>query len=232
MLTLLFFNSQATAASTVWFCVETECSSMTVTFGGVTHPKTLNCENMLSFDGASAGTYSYSVSGCGLTSSGSVTVDGTSSYYVTICPPSGWPCCPIGCGDSGDYKCSCSVPPVPAQYFVSSNGDCGTGVPCFKKIQDAVNNAPDGSEILVRQGIYEESISLTSAKTVTVKGGYDSEYSGQTANTTFIQGLGKTTIQASSGSLKYQMLSHTPSRRHLDRSGNRHGVCVGGRGLL
>ena len=108
MLTLSFFHSQATAASTVWFCIETECSSMTVTFGGVTHPKTLNCENMLSFDGASAGTYSYSVSGCGLTSSGSVTVDGTSAYSITICPPSGWPCCPVGCGTNGDYKCSCS----------------------------------------------------------------------------------------------------------------------------
>ena len=108
MLTLSLFNSQATAASTVSFCIEVSCSSMTVTFGGVTHPKTLNCDNMLSFDGASPGTYSYSVSGCGLTSSGSVTVDGTSSYSITICPPSGWPCCPIGCGTGGDYKCSCS----------------------------------------------------------------------------------------------------------------------------
>ena len=70
---------------------------------------------------------------------------------------------------------------------------------------------PSGTDILVRQGAYEESISLTSAKTLVVKGGYDSEYSGQTANATFIQGLGQTTIQATGGSLKFQMLSMLPS---------------------
>ncbi len=99
---------------------------------------------------------------------------------------------------------------VRAQYFVGSGGDCGNETPCYSKIQDAVDAAPDRSEILVRQGTYEESISLTSAKTVTVKGGYDSAYSGQTANTTFIQGIGQTTIQATGGSLKFQMLSILP----------------------
>ncbi len=94
-----------------------------------------------------------------------------------------------------------------AQYFVSSNGDCGTGQPCYSKIQEAIDAAPDGSDILVRQGTYEESIRLTSAKAVLVKGGYDSSYSQQTANTTFIQGLGQTTLQATGGSLKFQMLS-------------------------
>ena len=93
-----------------------------------------------------------------------------------------------------------------AQYFVSSDGNCGEKSPCYGKIQNAVDAAPDGSEILVRQGIYEESISLRSAKTVTVKGGYDAAYSGQTANKTFIQGIGGTSIQAQTGSLKFQML--------------------------
>ncbi len=64
---------------------------------------------------------------------------------------------------------------------------------------------------MVKQGAFEESISLTSAKTVVVKGGYDSEYSQQTAATTFIQGVGQTTIQATGGSLKFQMLSMLPS---------------------
>ena len=91
-----------------------------------------------------------------------------------------------------------------AQYFVSSDGDCGTGEPCYSKIQEAIDDAPDGSEILVRQGTYNESISLTNAKAVVVKGGYDSEYSLQTDNATFVYGQ---TLQASSGSLKYQMLS-------------------------
>ena len=120
MLTLSLFNSQAAAASTVSFCIELECSSTTLTFGGVTHPETLNCDNMLSFDGVPAGEYSFYISGCGLTSSGSVTVDGTSSYSRIICPPSGWPCCPIGCGANGDYKCSCSVPTAPALTVTTS----------------------------------------------------------------------------------------------------------------
>jgi len=96
------------------------------------------------------------------------------------------------------------------QYFVSSDGDCGAGQPCYGKIQDAIDAAPDGSDILVKQGVYEESISLGSAKTVLVKGGYDSAYTQQIANTTFIQGLGQTTIQATGGSLKFQMLSILP----------------------
>ena len=96
---------------------------------------------------------------------------------------------------------------VRAQYFVSADGDCDEQNPCYSTIQDAVNNAPDGTEIWVKQGTYEESISLTIAKTVLVRGGYDSEYIVQTANTTFIQGIGQTTIQASAGSLKFQMLS-------------------------
>jgi len=33
-------------------------------------------------------------------------VNGTSSYTVTICPPSGGACCSPGCGTSGAYNCS------------------------------------------------------------------------------------------------------------------------------
>ena len=102
------------------------------------------------------------------------------------------------------------------QYFVSSNGDCGTKTPCYSAIQDAIDAAPDGSDILVRQGTYEESIRLTSAKTVVVKGGYDSSYNQQTGNTTFIRGLVRTTIQAPSGSLKFQMLSIQPGGTWTD----------------
>ena len=106
ILTLSLFNSRATAASTVIFCLEASCSSMTVIFGGQTHSSTLNCDRNVGWTGVPAGTYSYSVSGCGLTGSGSITVDGTSSYMVSICPPSGGACCSTGCGTSGAYNCS------------------------------------------------------------------------------------------------------------------------------
>ena len=91
--------------------------------------------------------------------------------------------------------------------YVNKDGSCGGEPLCHTTIQAAIEAASTGSVILVKQGTYAESISLTSAKTLTVKGGYDSAYSGQTANTTFIQGIGQTTIQASSGSMKFQMLS-------------------------
>ena len=88
--------------------------------------------------------------------------------------------------------------------YVNSDGICGGKTPCYSKIQDAIDAAPDGSDILVRQGTYNESISLKSDKTVVIKGGYNSTYSQQTDNATFVYGQ---TIQAYSGSLKYQMLS-------------------------
>ena len=90
--------------------------------------------------------------------------------------------------------------------YVSSDGNCGTKKPCYSKIQEAINNATTGSTILVKQGIYAESISLGSGKTLLIKGGYNEAYSQQTANTTFIQTSGPTSIKASSGSLKLQMI--------------------------
>ena len=32
--------------------------------------------------------------------------------------------------------------PARAQYFVSGNGDCGGRTPCYGKIQDAIDEAP------------------------------------------------------------------------------------------
>ena len=105
ILTLSVFHLQASAASTVTFCLEISCSSMTAIFGGRTS-STLNCDNDVTFTEVSAGTYSYSVSGCGLSGSGSGYVNGTSSYRITWCPPSGWPCCSTGCGSGGSYNCT------------------------------------------------------------------------------------------------------------------------------
>ena len=91
--------------------------------------------------------------------------------------------------------------------FVSSDGNCGSKTPCYASIQGAIDDAVAGSAILVKQGAYEESVSLESAKTLLIKGGYNSTYDQQAANTTFIQAPGPTTIKASSGSLKFQMIN-------------------------
>ena len=96
---------------------------------------------------------------------------------------------------------------VSAPQYVSDDGTCGGKSPCYPSIQDAIDNAATGSVILVKQGTYEESLSLESDKTLTIKGGYNEEYDQPTANTTFIQPSGPTTIKASSGSLKFQMIN-------------------------
>ncbi|MDZ7696968.1 MAG: PQQ-binding-like beta-propeller repeat protein [Deltaproteobacteria bacterium] len=93
------------------------------------------------------------------------------------------------------------------KFYVSSTGDCGNEQPCYDSIQAAVDDADTGSVILVKQGTYPESINLGNSKMILIKGGYDSNYEQQTANTTFIQAPGQTTIQAPSGSLKFQMLT-------------------------
>ena len=52
-----------------------------------------------------------------------------------------------------------------------------------------------GSVILVKRGIYVESLNLKSDKTLLIKGGYNSTYDQQTANATFIQAPGPTSIK-------------------------------------
>ena len=91
--------------------------------------------------------------------------------------------------------------------YVSSDGNCGTKAPCYSKIQDAINAADTGSAILVKQGTYAESLNLGSNKTLLIKGGYNDAYDQQTANTTFIEASGPTSIMTSSGSLRFQMIN-------------------------
>jgi len=97
-----------------------------------------------------------------------------------------------------------------SELYVSSNGDCGDRSPCYDAIQGAIDAAVTGSVILVKQGTYAESISLGSAKTLLIKGGYNSTYDQQTADTTFIQQPGRTTVQAPGGSLTFQMVTIRP----------------------
>jgi len=94
-----------------------------------------------------------------------------------------------------------------AMLYVSNNSNCGGNSPCHRTIEAAIDAASTGSAILVKQGTYAESLNLRSAKTLLIKGGYNDAYDQQTANTTFIQAPGPTTIKASSGSLKFQIIN-------------------------
>jgi uncharacterized repeat protein (TIGR03803 family) len=97
-----------------------------------------------------------------------------------------------------------------SRHYVSSDGNCGDKEPCYSSIQNAVSKATNGSIILVKQGIYRGSISLEKDKSLLVAGGYNSTYDQQSPNTTFIQTLGYTRIQAPSGSLQFRMITIQP----------------------
>jgi len=61
-------------------------------------------------------------------------------------------------------------------YVNRANADDGDGTETdpFRSLQNAVNIAPDGAEIRVAQGIYEENIVLNGNRSVTIQGGYQS----------------------------------------------------------
>jgi hypothetical protein len=96
---------------------------------------------------------------------------------------------------------------APFTLYAGSDGNCGTKVPCYSKIQDAIDDAATGDVILVRQGRYPESLRLGANKTLLIKGGYNETFGQQTADTTFIEAAGPTAIEASGGSLRFQMIS-------------------------
>jgi len=97
--------------SIVTFCTETNCGSgINFTLGTVTNSYKMYCGSPAGFSGVPAGTYSYSAYGCGINWTGSLYVNGTGSYIIWFCPPSGYSCCPSGCGTGGAFRCTqCGV---------------------------------------------------------------------------------------------------------------------------
>ena len=104
VLSISIFSSRAAAASAVYFFTEANCSSFTVVLGGYTNPDKLGCGVPIGFS-APAGSYSWTATGCGLSTSGAITVDGTSRKDVLICPGSGATCCSTGAGTGGAFLC-------------------------------------------------------------------------------------------------------------------------------
>lgn len=126
-LCLFFLGAYAHAYSIVYFCSETNCS-FTVTFGGQAHTNKLYC-NVIGFSGVPAGTYSYKLEGCGGSGTGSITVNGSSNYLVTVCPNTSSACCG-GCGDGGAKACNAcksSVNISDAKLTLQENGNLISG---------------------------------------------------------------------------------------------------------
>ena len=89
--------------------------------------------------------------------------------------------------------------------YVSTNGDCGVKSPCYSSIQTAIEAASTRSAILIAQGTYSDSITLSTSKSLTLQGGWDSSYENQTSNTTIIKAP-----KATLGSLTLQMVKIIP----------------------
>jgi len=89
--------------------------------------------------------------------------------------------------------------------YVSSNGSCGNKTPCYSTIQAAINAASTVATIRIAQGTYTQSITLSTSKLLLLKGGWNSSFTTQTSNTTFIKAP-----KAPKGSLTLQMVTIKP----------------------
>jgi len=98
--------------------------------------------------------------------------------------------------------------PISSDVVFVNNNDagCGGNSPCYSRIQNAINAATTGTSIKIAQGTYTESITLNESKSLTLKGGWDSEFTIQTPNKTILTQAPK----APKGSLTLQMLSIKP----------------------
>lgn len=92
-----------------------------------------------------------------------------------------------------------------SHHYVTTDGDCGVKSPCYSSIQAAIDAASTGSTILIADGTYTEAITLNESKTLTLQGGWDSSFSTQTSNTTFIKAP-----KVTQGSLTLQMVTIKP----------------------
>ena len=89
--------------------------------------------------------------------------------------------------------------------YVDPADHCNGLVPCHESIQDAINAAGTGDVIRVAQGDYSASITLNIPKSLTLQGGWNSEFNSQVPNTTLIKAP-----KANQGALTLQMVTIKP----------------------
>ncbi len=78
-------------------------------------------------------------------------------------------------------------PSAAVLYVVNPNETCGNRPSCYMTIQAAINAAGDDAQIRISQGTYGELFALNALKSLTLQGGWNSNFDGQTSNTTFIK---------------------------------------------
>jgi len=69
------------------------------------------------------------------------------------------------------------------EFYVNAMGSCGEKKPCYTTIQAALNAVGDRAVIKVAQGRYPEVPIRSTTGTVTISGGWKTDFSGQTGTT-------------------------------------------------
>lgn len=90
-------------------------------------------------------------------------------------------------------------------YVNKDDSTCGDNIPCYASIQDAVSLGSSGDVINIAQGTYTESILLNALKSLILSGGWNSAFTSQAPNMTFIEAP-----SVQQGSLSLQMLTIKP----------------------
>ena len=93
----------------------------------------------------------------------------------------------------------------PKVYVNMNDEKCSGNAPCHSTIQEAIDKSANWTEIKIANGNYSESATLKESKTLTLQGGWDSNFRTQISNTTFIKAP-----KAQQGSLTLQMLTVKP----------------------
>lgn len=70
--------------------------------------------------------------------------------------------------------------------YVEPAASCGGKTPCYTTIQEAVNAAASGAIIKIAEGAYAEGVHLSSAKALTLQGGWNAAFTTQISTTTIV----------------------------------------------
>jgi hypothetical protein len=73
--------------------------------------------------------------------------------------------------DPGEFD-----PMTGSVLFVAEGGACGGKTPCLQRIQDAINSANTHFLIKIRDGYFNEQLSISQGKQITLSGGYGSGF--------------------------------------------------------
>ena len=92
--------------------------------------------------------------------------------------------------------------PSAAIIYVNPDGECGGMTPCYTTIQAAINAAGDGAQIRIAQGTYNETVTLSESKSLTLQGGWDSAFTTQSSTSN----VSSITISNSEGTVTVEYL--------------------------